>query len=139
MTAAGLAAPRADIRATMWAKLLGNVYANPICALTGIPLGPVVSHPETRELAMRLMNECASVAASLGVSIPMSFEERLRRSAAVGAARPSMLQDRDAGRPMELDAILGALVELGDLQGIATPSVRSLLACLRLIESRHSY
>ena len=74
--------------------------------------------------------------AAHGVGIPVACEERLARSASVGDARPSMLQDRDAGQPMELDAILAALVELGDLEGVPTPCVQSLLACLRLVEAR---
>jgi len=136
LTASGLSAPITDIRVEMWTKLLGNIYANPICALTRVPLGPAIAHPATRMLAVRLMQECKSVAAAHGVGIPVSFEERLARSASVGDARPSMLQDRDAGRPMELDAILAALVELGDLEGVPTPCVQSLLACLRLVEAR---
>lgn len=134
LSKAGLKAPIADVRAIMWTKLLGNIYANPICALTQVALGPVVTHPSTRKLALRVMQECASVAEAFGVEIPISFEQRLARSAAIGAARPSMLQDREAGRQMELDAILASLVELGELEGIPTPCVQSLLACLQLVD-----
>lgn len=136
MSDAGLRLEVSDVRALMWTKLMGNVFANPICALTGVPLGPAVAHPEVRELALALMQECVAVARAHGVAIAVDPVQRLARSAAVGAARPSMMQDRDAGRPMELDAILGALVELAGLVAVPVPRVRTLLACLRLIESR---
>jgi len=132
---AGLRCDVADVRTLMWTKLMGNVFANPICALTGVPLGPAVAHPDVRELALALMRECIAVARAYGVTVAVDPEQRLARGAAVGAARPSMLQDRDAGRPMELDAILGALVELARLVEVPVPRVRTLLACLRLIES----
>lgn len=136
MAGAGLRLEVSDVRALMWTKLMGNVFANPICALTGVPLGPAVAHPDVRELALGLMHECVAVARAHGVTVAADPVQRLARSAAVGAARPSMLQDRDAGRPMELDAILGALVELGRLVDVPVPRVQALLACLRLIESR---
>jgi len=137
MTSAGLRCRAADVRTLMWTKLLGNTFANPICALTGLPLGPAVSHPDGRALALALMAECAAVAAAHGVLLPVeTFDQRLARAASLHRARPSMLQDRDAGRPMELDAILGALVEMGRLADVDTPRVQALLACLRLIETR---
>lgn len=136
LDAAALAPARVDVRATMWAKLLGNVYANPISALTESPIGPLATFPDTRALALALMAECAAVASALGVTIPATFEARLARAVEVGDARPSMLQDRDAGRAMEIEPILGALVELGGKTGVATPHVFALLACLRLIQAR---
>jgi 2-dehydropantoate 2-reductase len=135
LAGAGIACERADPRHTMWVKLLGNIFANPICALTGHDLGTIIRHPAGHELALGLMGECAAVAAALGVEVETRFEDRLARSLAVGAARPSMLQDRDAGRPMEIDAILTALIELGQLCGIATPRTQALQCCLRLVES----
>lgn len=132
---AGLPARAAPARQTVWLKLLGNIFANPLCALTQVPLGLAVGTPDGRTLAAALMGECVAVAAAHGVAIPMSADERLARAAAVRDARPSMLQDRDAGRRMELDAILGGLVELGGLVDVDTPTTRTLLACLRVVES----
>lgn len=131
----GIACERADPRQTMWVKLLGNIFANPICALSGQDLGTMLRHPAGHELALALMGECAAVAGALGVAVETRFEDRLARSMAVGAARPSMLQDRAAGRPMEIDAILTALIELGQLVGVETPRTQTLQCCLRLIES----
>ena len=68
LTASGLSAPITDIRVEMWTKLLGNIYANPICALTRVPLGPAIAHPATRMLAVRLMQECKSVAAAHAIT-----------------------------------------------------------------------
>ncbi|MGE0800771.1 MAG: ketopantoate reductase family protein [Lautropia sp.] len=133
-TAAGLASAETDVRATMWSKLLGNIYANPISALTGVAIGRLAAFPPTRALSVELMRECSAVAQALGVVVPMSIDERLARAAEVPLARPSMLQDREAGRPMEVEPILGALAELGAKTGIPTPHVAALLACLRLIQ-----
>jgi 2-dehydropantoate 2-reductase len=135
LVGADLPARAAPARQSVWLKLLGNIFANPLCALTQVPLGVAASTPDGRALAAALMAECVAVAAAHGVAIPMSTDERLARAAAVRDARPSMLQDRDAGRPMELDAILGALVELGGLVSVDTRTTRTLLACLRVVES----
>ena len=132
---AGLPGRVAPVREAMWLKPLGNVFANPICALTGAALGAAVSVPAGRALALEVMRECAAVAAAHGVVIPMSGEARLEAASRVHDARPSMLQDRDAGRPMELDAILGGLVEMGGLVDVDVPAVRTLLACLRVVEA----
>ena len=132
---AGMATELGDARQWMWNKLLGNIFANPVCAITRQPLGVVARHPEARALGLGLMHELAAVAAALGCPITMSFEERLDRGMALTTARPSMLQDLEANRPMELDAILGAVVELGQLTGAATPRIAALLACLRVMDS----
>ena len=123
-----------DPRQWMWNKLLGNIFANPICALTRRTLGFIAQHPATRALALGLMQEVAAVAEALGRPISMSFEGRLDRGAALPDARPSMLQDLEAGRPMELDAVLAAVVELGQLAGVSVPRIEALLACLRVID-----
>jgi 2-dehydropantoate 2-reductase len=136
LTSAGLRTQIGDVRSLMWSKLLGNVYANPISALTGATVGEIAADPSTRALAIDLMGECAAIATGHQVRIPVSFDERLARAAEVASARPSMLQDRDAGKPMEIEPILGALIELGQRVGIQAPHVSALLACLRLIEAR---
>ena len=131
---AGMATELGDARQWMWNKLLGNIFANPVCAITRQPLGVVARHPVARTLGLGLMHEMAAVAAALGCPITVSFEERLDRGMALSAARPSMLQDLEANQPMELDAILGAVVELGQLVGVATLRIEALLACLRVMD-----
>lgn len=133
---AGLAAPDGDIRRQVWNKLLGNVWANPIGALTGATVGTTLRHPATRSLALALMAEVAAVAAALGRPVSASFEDRLTRAEQVGDAKASMLQDVERGRKPEHDAILGALIELAGLTGVLVPHARALYACLDLAESR---
>jgi 2-dehydropantoate 2-reductase len=135
-TGAGLVTELGDAREWMWNKLLGNIFANPVSALTRQPLGVIARHPAARALGLQLMAELASVSSAHGCRMSMSFEERLDRGIALTNARPSMLQDLEAGRPMELDAILGATVELGQLAGVATPRIEALLACLRVVDSQ---
>ena len=132
---AGLATELGDARQSMWNKLLGNIFANPVCAITRQPLGFVARHPAARALGLALMHEMAAVAGALSCPITMSFEERLDRGMTLATARPSMLQDLEANRPMELDAILGAVVELAQLTGVATPRIEALLACLRVMDT----
>lgn len=134
LAAAGMATELGDARQWMWNKLLGNIFANPICAITRQPLGVIARHPATRALGLGLMKEMAAVAAALSCPISMSFEERLDRGMALTTARPSMLQDLESNRPMELDAILGGVVELGQLTGVAVPRIEALLACLRVMD-----
>ena len=133
--AAGISTELGDARQWMWNKLLGNVFANPVCAITRQPLGFVARHPAARALGLGLMHEMATVAAAFGCPITISFEERLDRGMTLTTARPSMLQDLEANRPMELDAILGAVVELGQLAGVETPRIEALLACLRVMDT----
>ncbi|MEN9775346.1 MAG: hypothetical protein RL322_2416 [Pseudomonadota bacterium] len=135
LTRSGINCSATDVRQTMWTKLMGNIFANPLCALTGLDLSTMTAHPEGRAMSLELMKECAAVAGALGVTMAESFDDRLERGRSVGRARPSMLQDRLAGRPMEIDAILGGLIELGELCGIDTVRARTLAACLRLLES----
>lgn len=134
----GIATKVGDVRDLMWHKLLGNVFANPLCALTRRVLGDVLQCAPTRALALDLMHEVSSVAAALGHKPKVSFEDRLKRAQAMSAAKPSMLQDLEAGRPMEIDAILGALVELAQVTQVDVPIVRTLHACLRLVELRNA-
>lgn len=134
LSGAGMATELGDARQWMWNKLLGNIFANPICAITRQPLGVIARHPAARALGLELMKEMAGVAAAHGCPISMSFEERLDRGMALATARPSMLQDLETNRPMELDAILGAVIELGQLAGLAVPRIEALLACLRVVD-----
>jgi 2-dehydropantoate 2-reductase len=137
LIAAGFRCPvTTRIRHEMWVKLLGNVAFNPISALTGGTLEALARDPETSRLIRTVMNEAEAVAASLGVTIPISIDQRLAGAEKVGAHRTSMLQDYEAGRPMELDAIVGAVVELGDRLGIPLPATHAVYACASML-GRH--
>lgn len=132
---AGLRCPiRANIRHDMWVKLMGNVAYNPISALTRATLIEIVQCPETRELAAAIMTEVESVAGKLGIDMGVSIEQRLAGAEKVGHHKTSMLQDVKAGRPMELEAIVGAVVELGDRMGLSLPYTKSVYACVKLLE-----
>jgi 2-dehydropantoate 2-reductase len=131
----GIPAPVADVRQRMWWKLLGNIWANPIGALTGTTVGATGTHPATRTLSLALMSEVAAVATALGVTVDTDFERRLGRAKEVPNAKASMLQDRERGRPLEYEAILGAVVEIAELVGVKVPHTTTLYACLALLDS----
>ena len=126
---AGFKAPVSkDIRAEIWVKLWGNLSFNPISALTHATLEEICRFPPTRALAASMMAEAQAVAESLGVKFKITLEQRIAGAAAVGAHKTSMLQDVEAGRALELDALVGAVVELGGIVGVATPSIQAVLA-----------
>ncbi|HYX29671.1 MAG TPA: 2-dehydropantoate 2-reductase [Pyrinomonadaceae bacterium] len=132
---AGLRAPiRTDIRHDLWIKLMGNVAYNPISALTRATLIDIVQCAETRALAAAIMSEVDSVAKKLGIEIGVSIEQRLDGAEKVGQHKTSMLQDIEAGKPTELEAIVGAMIELGDKLGLDLPNTKSVYACVKLLE-----
>ncbi len=132
---AGLRAPlTARIRHEIWVKILGNVAFNPISALTRATLEQMVHDPEICSLVRNIMTEAEAVAAKLGMELPISIEQRIAGAEKVGAHKTSMLQDLEAGRPMEIEAIVGAVVELGDRLGVAMPHTRSVYACTKLLD-----
>jgi 2-dehydropantoate 2-reductase len=131
---AGLRCPvRSNIRQEIWVKLMGNVAFNPISALTRATLLEIIECPETRALASSIMREVETMAARLGIDLGISIEQRIAGAARVGHHKTSMLQDVESGRPMELDAIAGAVVELGQKLGIDVPCSQSVYACARLL------
>jgi 2-dehydropantoate 2-reductase len=135
LIAAGFRSPiTTRIRHEIWVKLLGNVAFNPISALTGGTLEEMVRHPDVARLVRDVMRETEAVAARLGIELPISIEQRMTGAEKVGAHKTSMLQDVEAGRPMELEAIVGAVVELGDRLGVAMPSTRAVYACTKLLD-----
>jgi 2-dehydropantoate 2-reductase len=135
MAAGGLKCPIArDLRDELWLKLLGNAAFNPLSALTGATMGELCAFAPTRDVAEAAMRELAAVGEALGRTLPVSVERRIAGAAAVGDHRPSMLQDLDAGRPLELDALLAAVIELGELAGVAVPTVRTLYAATALLD-----
>jgi 2-dehydropantoate 2-reductase len=122
------------IRHEIWVKLLGNVAFNPISALTGGTLEELARHPEVSQLIRTVMAETEAVAAKLGIELPISIDQRMAGAEKVGAHKTSMLQDLEAGRPMELDAVVGAVLELGDRLGVPMPATRSVYACTKLLD-----
>ena len=131
--AAGLKAPvRPRLRDEIWVKLWGNLSFNPISALTHATLDVLCTDPGTRAVARGMMVEAQQIAEKLGVKFPIDVDRRIDGGAAVGAHRTSMLQDLDAGRPMEIDALLGSVQELGRVTGTATPTIDTVLALTQL-------
>jgi 2-dehydropantoate 2-reductase len=137
LLAAGFRCPvTTRFRHEVWVKLLGNVAFNPMSALAGGTLEALVRHPETHALVREIMVETEAVAAKLGIELPISIDQRMAGAAKVGAHKTSMLQDLDAGRPMELEAVVGAAIELGERLGVPMPSTRAVYACARLLDDR---
>jgi 2-dehydropantoate 2-reductase len=133
LQAAGLKAPvRPRLRDELWVKLWGNLSFNPISALTHATLDVLCTDPGTREVARRMMIEAQVVAEKLGVSFPIDVDRRIEGGAAVGAHRTSMLQDLDAGRPMEIDALVASVQELGRVTETPTPTIDTVLALVAL-------
>jgi 2-dehydropantoate 2-reductase len=133
LQAAGLKAPvRPRLRDEIWIKLWGNLSFNPISALTHATLDVLCTDPGTRDVARRMMIEAQEIAEKLGVTFPIDVERRIDGGAAVGAHRTSMLQDLAAGRPMEIDALIGSVQELGRLTNTPTPTVDTVLALITL-------
>ena len=128
---AGLRAPAVrDIRAEIWVKLLGNLAFNPISALTGATLVGIAEDAELRGVVAAMMEEGRSVAAALDVRIAMSTEKRIDAAAEVGPHKTSMLQDLERGRPLEIEALVGSVAELGRLTGVATPTIDTVYALI---------
>jgi 2-dehydropantoate 2-reductase len=125
-----------DIRARVWSKLLGNLAVNPIGALTGATVAETATHPLSRSLCLRLMEEALAVAAALGAAPDCSAEARLRRAEGMHGVKASMLQDRERGRPMEVGSIVGAVAELAALAQVPVPTTHAIHACLALLADR---
>jgi 2-dehydropantoate 2-reductase len=133
LSAAGLKAPvRPKIRDEIWIKLWGNLSFNPISALTHATLDVLCTEPGTREVARNMMLEAQTIAETLGVKFPIDVDRRIQGGADVGAHRTSMLQDLDANRPMEIDALIGSVQELGRVTGTPTPTIDTVLALIQL-------
>ncbi|MXV91576.1 MAG: 2-dehydropantoate 2-reductase [Acidimicrobiia bacterium] len=125
-----------DIRSHVWVKAWGNLAFNPISALTGATLAQICRNEDTRNLAAAMMTEAAEIAARLGVRIRISVEQRIAGAEKVGEHKTSMLQDAEAGRPLEVDPLVGVFVELGELTGVPTPTISSVYALVTLLNRR---
>lgn len=133
LSAAGLKAPvRPKLRDEIWVKLWGNLSFNPISALTHATLDVLCTDEGTRPIARAMMLEAQEIAEKLGVKFPIDVERRIDGGAAVGAHRTSMLQDLDQGRPMEIDALVASVQELGKITQTPTPIIDTVLGLVRL-------
>ncbi len=138
-TAAGFKAPVVtDIRAEIWTKLWGNLSFNPISALTGATLAGICRNPLTRALAADMMREAQSVGEALGVRFRIPLEKRLAGAEAVGEHKTSMLQDIEARRPTEAAALVGSIIELGQIVGVPTPKIEAVYALVRGLEQSNA-
>ena len=139
LIAAGFRCPVTPrFRHEIWVKLLGNVAFNPISALTGGTLVELVRHPDVSRIIREIMTETEAVAAKLGIELPISIDQRMAGAEKVGEHKTSMLQDLEAGRPMELEAVVGAVIELGDRLGVPMPATRTVYACAAMLNDRWS-
>jgi 2-dehydropantoate 2-reductase len=139
LIAAGFRCPvTTRIRHEIWVKLLGNVAFNPVSALTRATLEDLVADPETSRLIREVMRETEAVAASIGVQLPISIDQRIAGAGKVGAHKTSMLQDLEAGRPLELEEVVGAVIELGDRLGVAMPATHAVYACVRMLDRQRT-
>lgn len=131
---AGFKAPVSnDIRSEIWLKLWGNLSFNPISALTHATLEDICVFPATRELAANMMREAQTIGEKLGVQFKVSLEKRINGAQAVGQHKTSMLQDVELGRPIELEALVGSVIELGRITATPTPNIDAVYALTSLL------
>lgn len=134
MVAGGLKCPvEPDIRNDVWIKLMGNIAFNPLSALTRATMAGICRHPGTRELVVRMMEETLDVAGRVGARPEISVQRRLAGAERTGEHKTSTLQDLERGRPMELDVLLAAVVEIADLTGAEVPTLRAVTALADLL------
>jgi 2-dehydropantoate 2-reductase len=124
-----------NIRAEIWLKLWGNLTFNPISALSHSTLVEICQHPQSRELAANMMTEAQTIANKLGIEFRVSLEKRIAGAEKVGKHKTSMLQDVEAGRAPEIDALVGSVIELGRLTNTPTPHISTVYALVRLMGS----
>jgi 2-dehydropantoate 2-reductase len=134
LVGAGLKAPvQSRIRQELWVKLMGNAVFNPLSALTRASLGGMAESPVLAPVVRAAMEEVDAVARRLGIEIPISIDQRIRGAARVGDHKTSMLQDLEAGRPLEIDAITGSVVELAGRLGVPVPHLQTIYASAKVL------
>ena len=134
-TAAGFKAPVvSDIRAEIWTKLWGNMSFNPISSLTCATLAGICTHAHGRALAADMMREAQAVGEKLGIRFRIPLAKRIAGAEAVGEHKTSMLQDVEAGRATEVDALVGSILELGAIAEVPTPAISAIYSCMRLLD-----
>ncbi len=135
MTQAGFKSPvLEDIRSEIWLKLWGNMTFNPISALTHGTLEGICQFPLTRDLARNMMAEAQAIAGKLGVTFRVDIERRIAGAEKVGKHKTSMLQDLEAGRSLEVDALLGSVIELGKITNTPTPCLNTVFALTKYLD-----
>ena len=122
-----------DIRSEIWLKLWGNLTFNPISALTHATLVDICQFPATRALAAAMMTEAQEIGERLGATFRVPMERRIAGAEGVGRHKTSMLQDVEVGKPLEIDGMLGAVIELAEMTGVEVPTLRALYACVGLL------
>jgi 2-dehydropantoate 2-reductase len=139
LVVSGLRAPiTARIRHEIWVKVLGNASLNPVSALTRATLVQMVRDPGVCALIKNIMQEVEGVSHKLGMELPVTIDQRIAGAEKVGEHKTSMLQDLEAGRPIELEALVGAVVELGECVGLTMPYTRTVYSCTKLLAERAS-
>ena len=123
-----------DVRSEIWLKLWGNLTFNPISALTHSTLVDICQFPLTRALAATMMTEAQTIGERLGAQFRVPMERRISGAESVGKHKTSMLQDVEAGKPLEIDGMLGVVVELAEVTGVEVPTLRALHACVSLLD-----
>ncbi len=122
-----------DVRSEIWLKLWGNLSFNPISALTHATLVDICRFPDTRALARSMMEEAQAIANALGVTFRVDIDRRIAGAEKVGAHKTSMLQDIEAARAIELEALVSSEIEIGRLTGMPTPHIDTVYALMRLL------
>jgi 2-dehydropantoate 2-reductase len=139
LIASGLRCPvTTRIRHEIWVKVLGNASFNPVSALTRATLAQMVRDPGVSSVVREIMQEVEAVSRKLGMELPVSIEQRMAGAEKVGEHKTSMLQDLEAGRPMELEALVGAVVELGERVGLPMTCTRTVYNCTKLLAQSSS-
>jgi len=134
LVASGLRCPiTTHIRQEIWVKILGNASLNPVSALTRATLGQMVRDPGVSQVIRNIMQEVEAVSRKLGMELPVSIDQRMAGAEKVGEHRTSMLQDLEANRPMELEALVGSVVELGERLGLPMAYTRTIYSCTKLL------
>jgi 2-dehydropantoate 2-reductase len=134
LVASGLRCPvTTHLRQEIWVKLLGNASLNPVSALTRATIGQMLRDPGVSQLIRNIMQEVECVSRKLGMELPVSIDQRMAGAEKVGEHRTSMLQDLEAGRPMELEALVGSVVELGERVGVPMPHTQAVYSCAKLL------
>jgi 2-dehydropantoate 2-reductase len=134
LVASGLRCPvTTRIRPEIWVKVLGNASLNPVSTLTRATLVQMLRDPGVSSVIRNIMQEVEALSNKLGMELPVSIDQRMAGAEKVGEHKTSMLQDLEAGRPLELEALVGAVVELGERVGLAMPYTRTVYSCTKLL------
>jgi 2-dehydropantoate 2-reductase len=137
LVASGLRCPiTTHIRQEIWVKILGNASFNPVSALTRATLVQMVRHPDVAAVIRNIMQEVEAVSHKLGMELPISIDQRMAGAEKVGEHKTSMLQDLEAGRPLELEALVGSVLELGEKLGLPMAHTRTVYSCAKLLADR---